>query len=348
MGAVESSAGPDARRLIRPGRIVLLATTALSFYIFAPDITEVFKAADRIGDIPAEAIAVVLVCELGSFACTWALQAITMRSRDWFSIITTELAANAFRRIVPGGGAVGTAIQVRLLRDAGFDVPETAAALTVQSVLITAAVVAMPVLCLPAIVFGGTDVPDDLAAGAWTCAVVFAVLMGIGATLLRSRRFAIRLGGEIERLSRWFRRKHPPVEGIGERLLEERDEIRRTLASDWLRAVSTAIGRWAFEYLVLLVTLDAIGANPDPWLVLIVFVAASALGMLPFTPGGLGFVEAGLVGALTLTGVHTGDAVLATLMFRLMSLWLPLPIGAVAGLVFRRRHPHRSLAAPVS
>jgi uncharacterized protein (TIRG00374 family) len=61
--------------------------------------------------------------------------------------------------------------------------------------------------------------------------------------------------------------------------------------------------------------------------------------LIPLTPGGLGFVEAGLVGTLTLAGVSAHDAVLATLTYRLVSYWLPIPAGAVAYGAFRRRYP---------
>ena len=88
-----------------------------------------------------------------------------------------------------------------------------------------------------------------------------------------------------------------------------------------------------------LVTLYGIGASPDMWLVLLAFVAASILGMIPFSPGGLGFVEAGLVGTLALSGITTAQAVLATLVFRLVSFWLPIPIGLGAWWLFRRRYP---------
>ena len=47
--------------------------------------------------------------------------------------------------------------------------------------------------------------------------------------------------------------------------------------------------------------------------------------MIPITPGGLGFVEAGLTGVLTLAGVTPEHAVLATLLYRLFSYWLPAP-----------------------
>jgi len=345
---VEISAIQEPRRYIRPGRIALLAITGLCFYVFAPSLAEVFKAWDRLGEVHPAAVVAILALEACSFLCVWGLQAIALRSRDWFSISTTQLAGNAFNRITPGGGATGTALQVRMLRDAGFDGAQAAAALTVQSLLITAVVVAMPVLCLPAIFFAGIDVPGGLVDGAWIGAGVFVVMVGLGALLLGSRRVACRIGGEIERITNRLRRNRPPIEGLGERLLKERDEIRSTMGADWLPAVGAAVGRWAFEYFALLVTLYAIGAKPEPWLVLLAFVAASALGMLPFTPGGLGFVEAGLTGALALSGVNATEAVLATLVFRLVSFWGPLPVGAVAAFVFRRKYPRKARAASAS
>ena len=83
---------------------------------------------------------------------------------------------------------------------------------------------------------------------------------------------------------------------------------------------------------------------------LLAFVAASVLGLLPFTPGGLGFVEAGLAATLAVAGVPAGDALVATLVYRLLTFWLPIPLGGVAVYVFRRRHPHEvhAGAAPVT
>jgi hypothetical protein len=49
-------------------------------------------------------------------------------------------------------------------------------------------------------------------------------------------------------------------------------------------------------------------------------------------------VEAGLTGVLTLAGVTPEHAVLATLLYRLFSYWLPLPLGLGASISFSRRH----------
>jgi uncharacterized protein (TIRG00374 family) len=349
--AVERQAATALAEATQPhrwswGRIALLATTAICVYVFAPSIADVFAAWDRLGEVHPVAVIAVLACEAASFVCVWQLQRICLRTKEWFSVAMSQLAGNAFNRVTPGGGATGTALQVRMLHDAGFSTTAAASALTLQSVLITAAVVAMPVLSLPAIVFAGTNVPGSLADGAWIGAIVFVVMLGLGALLLGSRRVACWLGDLIQRTTNALRRGRPPIEDLGARLLSERDAIRETLGDRWLPALGASVGRWAFEFFALLITLYAIGADPNPWLVLMAFVVASVLGMLPFTPGGLGFVEAGLTGALALAGITATRAVLATLVFRLVSFWLPLPIGAGAAVVFRRRYPRQRSLAP--
>ena len=80
------------------------------------------------------------------------------------------------------------------------------------------------------------------------------------------------------------------------------------------------------------------GVVAEPTLVLLAYVAAALLGMIPLTPGGLGFVEAGLTAMLALAGVAGAAAAVATLAYRLISFWLPIPIGGLAYAVFRRRY----------
>lgn len=337
--------GPQRGRLrFSVGRVLLLTVTGFCLYLFFPSIAEVFEAWDKLGEVHPAAIPVILLCEFGSFWCIWMLQRIALRTHGWFAISTTQLAGNAFNRITPGGGTTGTALQAKMLTDAGYNGAQAAAGLTAQSLLITAAVVAMPVFALPAI-FAGTSVPGSLLDALWLGLALFLGMAGLGALLLSTRRPVVWIGDTIQRATNALRRNRPPIKDLGQRLLTERNAIRATMGTRWLAALTSAVGRWAFEYFALLVTLYAIGADPNPWLVLLAFVAASVLGMIPITPGGLGFVEAGLTATLALSGITTGQAVLATLVFRLVSFWLPMPIGLVAVWVFRRRYP-RDKALP--
>jgi uncharacterized protein (TIRG00374 family) len=73
--------------------------------------------------------------------------------------------------------------------------------------------------------------------------------------------------------------------------------------------------------------------------VLLAYAAAGIVALVPITPGGLGIVEASLSGLLVLAGVPGGKAFVATLAYRLASYWLPLLVGLVAFVLFRRRYP---------
>jgi len=193
-------------------------------------------------------------------------------------------------------------------------------------------------------VLTGTVLPASLVQAAWIGILVFLVMTALGTVLLATRRPVEVLGEWVQRAANVFRRRRPPIVDLGERLLVERDEVRRTMGTRWVESVGAAVGRWGFEYLVLLLALYAIGARPDPWSVLLAFVAASVLSMIPITPGGLGFVEAGLTATLVAAGVRAEQALAVTLLFRLVSFWIPLPIGAAAGWWYRRRYPRASNA----
>ena len=132
---------------------------------------------------------------------------------------------------------------------------------------------------------------------------------------------------------------------LADRLVDERNTMARTLGQHWRRAVLLSVGRVAFDYLALLAAVAAVGAHPNPSLIVVAYVSSVVLALIPITPGGLGFVEAGLTGVLTLAGIPASAAVLATLLYRLAEYWLPMVMGPFAYVVFRlsrRRGPTES------
>ena len=69
----------------------------------------------------------------------------------------------------------------------------------------------------------------------------------------------------------------------------------------------------------------------------VVYLTGSALGSVVPTPGGLGAVEAALSAGLTAAGLPGAAAVSAVLLFRLLTFWLPVPVGWVALRYLERR-----------
>jgi uncharacterized protein (TIRG00374 family) len=196
----------------------------------------------------------------------------------------------------------------------------------------------MPVLALPATI-GGVVAPDGLVqtlyvgiAGFVAVAVLSAVTFGWDAPLQLAARAA-----------RWLIRrfKRDAAADLPERLLAQRDRMKETFGRRWPVALTGAVGKVGFDYLALVLCLAALGARPEPSLVLLAYVAGALLAMIPVTPGGLGFVEAGLTGMLTAAGVGAQQALVGTLAYRVVSFWLPLPAGGIAYLMFRHRYGER-------
>jgi uncharacterized protein (TIRG00374 family) len=320
------------------GRGFFLLVTFVSLYLLWPSLAEVFSQWRSLTTLEPEWIAIALGLQLLSFLAVWELQRIALQTTRWFPVVTSQLAGNAFGRIIPGGVAAAGALQYRMLVRAGIPGARIASSLTAVSVLLFGAVLALPILSLPAIL-GGTPVAASLAYAAYLGAAVFALMLGGGAAVFVWDRPLAVAGRTIERLINATVRRKRPMAGLAERLLAERDVLRTTFGRRWQAAVLAAVGKSVLDYLALIACLRAVDAEPNPSLVLLAYVAASFLGMLPFTPGGLGFVEAGLIGLLALAGVSAGAATVATLAYRLVSFWLPIPAGGVGWVLFRRRYP---------
>jgi hypothetical protein len=137
--------------------------------------------------------------------------------------------------------------------------------------------------------------------------------------------------------NRW-RRKSEPMTDLPDRLVRERNRIRDVLGRRWKAATLLSSGRLFLDYGCLLATIRATGARPNPSFVLVAYAVAKLLALIPITPGGLGIVEAGLSGLLILAGVPGGDAVVATLAYRIISYWLPIFVGPFAYVAFRMRY----------
>lgn len=272
-----------------------------------------------------------------SFFCVWALQHLALHKPKWFPVITSQLAGNAFSRMVPGGAAAGVALQMRMLTRAGVNATAAASSLTAVSLLTTGTVLALPVLAFPAML-AGTPVRGPLLTAVWLGLGVFVLLALFGTWILISDVPLSVIGNIAQGIQKRVRRRNPPPGDLPERLLLERMNIRTTLGNHKRDAILATVGRSLFDYLSLLAALAAVGARPNPSLVLLAFVTASVLGMIPITPGGLGFVEAGLTATLSLAGIGAAEALLATGAYRMAAFWLPLPAGLGAWISFKIRY----------
>jgi uncharacterized protein (TIRG00374 family) len=332
--SVETAPEPQRRSLVRTA--VWLGITAVSLYLVFPSVLEVLGSWDDVDRLAPGWLAAMVVMQAAALACLWALQRIALRVASWHAVATSQLAGNALAKVAPGGGAIGAALQYRMLVAAGLRGPTAAAGLTAANLLVFAAVLAMPVVALPALLRG--SVAHDLLVVSVIGVGLFVILAALGTVLVAMDGPLGWVGRTVQRVRNRLRPNAEPVRRLPDRLVHERDRVLATVGPRWKRALLATGGRWVFDYLTLVAALAAVGESARPGLVLLAFCAAQLLAQIPITPGGLGFVEAVLTAMLTLAGVGAAAAVLTTFAYRLVSYWLPLPVGAAAWTLHRRRY----------
>jgi hypothetical protein len=317
---------------------LLVAVAGLAIYLVLPKLIAVFGAWPRLSTLNPAWFAVALAAELLSFTCNFALQRLALRTRAWFPVVTAGLAGNAVTNSLPGGEAAGAAVQFGMLTTAGFDTGTAVGGLTAFSLIGIGGLLALPVFALPALL-AGVPVSPGLLHTALLGIAGFAAFAVFGEIVLRADWPLATAGRVAQRLRNWVTRgRRPPVTGLDRRLLDQRDTIRGVLDKKWWQAALLTAGRLGFDYGCLLAALCATGASPQPSMVLLAYAAAGIVALLPLTPGGLGIVEASLSGLLVLAGVRAGSAVLAILVYRIASYWLPLLAGPPAYLLYRHRY----------
>jgi uncharacterized protein (TIRG00374 family) len=98
-------------------------------------------------------------------------------------------------------------------------------------------------------------------------------------------------------------------------------------AKCFLVTVALSLFAWFSESFAFFLILHWLGTDVSVPLAASIYAIAVLIGALSFLPGGLGGAEAALVALLLLKGVPNADAVVATVIIRLTTLWFAVVLG---------------------
>jgi len=329
-------------------RAFFLLLLGVSIYFFLPTLLELAESAPQLEHVKWRWFFLMGLLETGAFVSLWALTRIAVPGISWFVASTSQLTSNAAVKVIPGGVVAGGAAYFQMLAVSGVPMGTALAALAAVGILSNLVLLALPAVAL-VIALVSVPIPDGMLPVAIAGTVLFVAMFTVTVVVVRFDRPLYAVGWVVQRVVAWAARIFKKDWSLtADDLIERRDEVVSALGKRWQRALGVAVSNWLLDYATLVVALIAVGAEPRPSLVLLAFAGAAVLGMIPITPGGLGFVEAGLVGMLTIAGIPAGDALLATLAYRLFQFWLPIPAGLVAYVLFRRRYGKPSELPAVS
>jgi uncharacterized membrane protein YbhN (UPF0104 family) len=270
---------------------------------------------------------------------------------SWRRVIASGLRALAASSLVPGGVVAGPALGARSRGSEKVPLSHLTRA-TVAFTLITVLPGAIVVGAVGAALWLGVlpgphDAVRTLPAAGFTVALVSAVAICGRKPAPRS------LDSETDATVSEIAADDPGIAGsIAACLRAARagipDARSAVLAKDW--KLLGALGYYAFDNAALWAAFHAYGATPRLTVIVMGYLVGSLGSAVPI-PAGLGAVEGGLIGALVLYGAPVGPSTGAVLLYRGVSLLVPVGLGAPAwGLIpfawLRRRSP-RALAAPI-
>jgi glycosyltransferase 2 family protein len=312
--------GPELEQLerIKPRSVLTLVALVIAAYVVIGQLgRERFIPVLRESDW-RWVLAGLALSALTYAGASWSLSGFVLEKLRFARTVLAQLAGT-FATLVAPAAVGGVAINIRYLHKAKV-APADAASSVAVSQVIALAVHMLLLIIFVAITGGAHQAPFRPPAWAYfALAAIAAVALGVlavpaGRRLVRSRVVPT-LSQVIPRLLDIAQRPVKLAEGVG-------------------GALTVTFG----YILCLQVSVLAVGAHAPFFAVAVVFLTGQAIGSVVPTPGGLGAIEIALSGALTtIAHVPVAFALSAVLLFRLLTFWLPIPIGWVA-MNYLQRH----------
>jgi uncharacterized protein (TIRG00374 family) len=335
--AAEPSFFADPKRLIQTGVVVVLLVVAI--YVLFPKVVGLEGAINKITEGDPVWIAIGLAFNAVAFAAYVALFRGVVGERvihlEWSESYQITMAGLAATRLFSAGGAGGIILTYWALRRAGMErrqsVCRMVAFLVVLYSVYLGALVIFGILLRTGVLSGeaplsGTVIPAALAAAVIVIFLLVALLPDDFEHFV-GRHTSGRFGAIMQRLA-----TAPATLAQGTRT-----------ALDFLRhpsagalAVGGAIGFWGANIGVLWASFHAFDVSVPLGVVVQGFFLGMVANLFPLAPGGVGAVDAGMIGAFVLFGLPGSEVFAAVLTYRVIAFWLPIPPGIVAFFQLRK------------
>ena len=333
----------DRRKLVTG--VLLVVLLVFGIYVVFPKLVGLDQAVQKLDNANPVWVLIAVAFNVAAFAAYVALfRGVLAGTRDddlhrrlnlraSYQITMAGLAAT---RIFSAAGAGGIVLTYWALRKAGMERRRSAcrmvAFLVLTYAVYTGALVIFGILLRTGVLpgnnpVGGTIVP---AAVSGCLIALFAFIALIPQDLERRiQKFA---GGyrRTRYLTRLATVPATLASGVRTAIAYVRHPSRGALA------VVGAVGFWAANIGVLWASFEAFGGDVPFGVLVQGFFVGMAANLIPSPAGGVGSVDAGMIGAFVLFGIDESTVFPAVLTYRVIAFWLPIPPGIVAFFGLRR------------
>ena len=246
--------------------------------------------------------------------------------------VELTLASGAISSALPAGAALGAGYTYRRMRRAGLRGAEAGTALVASAGILSGALVLLYLLLTgPSLFqqFGELVGPEHVGA-----IVVLAVSVAIF-LVFRARSRTGKPAAEIAPRPAPVTMRGRVADWITSYIRMSRETFRAIPAPAWRIRSAAAVVEWLADFAVLVAATLAVGADVDFVSLATVYVGVQIIRQIPFTPGGIGIIEAALLAGLIAAGSAAAPAAAAVVIYRALTFWLILPAGGIAALLDR-------------
>jgi len=333
--------------------IIGLAAIVLIFWKVIPTIgsySDAWDSLQNMGLLAAILIVVMVLVYLSVYGFTFM---VAVPGLKFWQGQQVNQAAFAISNGVPGGGAVGLAVQYGMLTSYGIRPAATTAAITAVGLWGTFITLGLPIFGILALALAGAPVGNYQTAAL----IGLAILTGAVAVLvliIRSEKFARRVGGWGNKILAPVSRRFKKIKNVDlvPAIVNFRASIYLVVAKRWLLLTIAQGGIFFAQFLILYVALRGVEGwdkAGTPFLIAFGAFAIAQIGlMIPITPGGVGTVDAFMIGILTANGTADGAATAADLVWRASSFVPQILVGVIALVLWYRAAGRKYAAAKPS
>jgi putative heme transporter len=251
--------------------------------------------------------------------------------------LIVNLCGSSVSNLLPGGGAVGLAATYAICRSWGFSRRATSTSVIVTGVWNVLARIALPVVAIAALWFGGVTLPGvlkDLAAAGMVTGIA---LLGTFVAVMVSERAAQLIGRGLDAVVRPLmrrRRKGKPAVSIEDLVRDLRARINDIVRTGWVSMTLGMVGFFAAYYVLFVLIMRETGVTLPLNLLFAAFAIGRLLTAVPITPGGLGVTEAATSIVLVGWGAEPAAAAAGLVLFALFTHLMEVPLGALGWLLW--------------
>jgi uncharacterized membrane protein YbhN (UPF0104 family) len=324
-----------------------IAVIAVVYVEVVPRIASYGSVAKQLATVSAPwaaALAAGVALDVLTTALPWRA---LLPQLTWPGAIGFTQASTALTLVLPGGAPLGMALSFGLLRRLKVTAGAAGFAVALTGIWSQVMILLYP-LVGAVLVLGSGNLSASSLAIAGASGAAGAVITVLAVAALRSRRAALKLGDTAgraaTRVARLLRRT--PPEWNGEALVRVREERLADLRRRWPVLTAATLGNQLTAYLIFECSLRAVGISVGtlpPSESFLAWAIGRVITSLPLTPGGVGFVELGMIGTLVGFGAPHAHVVAAVLLYRGLVIVPTLVVGAIALVAFRLR-PSAALA----